>query len=1646
MGLSIEQIKAYISQHPDKCKDKSMEEIIALIGDDDDISVAEMKEAIDTSVFGNDNSNKIGDGIEIKHKKNSDKKKENLSLEDEFNQRLKENKVNLEKAEKSNGFFGMIWSGTKNLFGIGASSNKVRKAQENEAELISQLSSSNKEKAFKELTGLDYSKENEEKFRNGEIKLKSETALDSYTEGQEMAADIGGDIVSGIAAVGFYSLAIASGPAGWAGIGLATLTAVGGGGLVKSGVKALDAAVGGRKYDSFTRDLATGAFSGALAPITGGVGGAVGRGLATKIGLKAVSLTGKEAVKTGGKSFLKTALTNPAGFQYTGGSLVKKLGAYTVEAATDGALGGGIDTAFRTAYDGGSAEEVIASAGEGALGGLVLGPAMSLGFKGAAKGSHWLFGKFKKPAKTAATDVKTKTDADTPAAPKAETNTEPKAETGTPAAHADNNGNVRNASNATHAEGGVHESLHSPIKPERKDAFGISSVLNKEQLAQTSSQLLVKKGDKFVLTAQGDVIVRQAAEQIRKTALGVEPEICKIMKEMGLATDETLSHRSKGVQSLYDKIKNALIDDKKGTMTLEEAINSVKDGVGVRTVNEVGNFASHPSVKKYLDAGDIKTARQKAVELESEYVLQGLMRYIDAKADGTNKVNLTRISNYMGEDGIPYFTERQLNRLKAYADSKGVKLPIVERVNNLSERLAAQTTDVYNPKSTTKVRGSGYTALQMNFETLDGFTYEWQYRGKKLNSFAEGEHIPYDLRTNKDIIGTNKELTRLYEPMKKLLTDKKVMTDTMYEEYNHYLTAHYEYLRLAELGFNDGMNPPKLPKGFDERLRAENLELVHEIAEKIKKNPEKEAEFLREYESRLVRNTPDNVTSESYTAAAAARAKNKSVDRYEASVRAGEKNGAQNDKYSSVVIKACKDETGEIKASLIAEAEKLQAMGISDTMIAKLINKTKKGQYESLALMISDFKKTHPDYDNNTIAGLFEIAAGKDGFINGSKFDNALKFHKETGVDVDVIAHVYKKLDEADAADVQSIKDAVKQLCDSYKKNVEYGIDFGAMRNNESLKSVIDVCFDKAGKIDENTVTLSRLLLTSNVDFSQISQILNLAKLSTDGKIYPGYKDFLTGILKDAKFFLKDNSSAKTNSHILTEVTKSIRQIKKQKTSWAAFANKGYMDFFRKAMIENPQKTNETYGQYLFRISSMLQGSKTEFGISPRFYNIAKNMSNNNYDATSIKEIVSLIRDGKILHLPGKLNALEAKISPAEKANIIQQSLKIEDGIIRQTLYFKDKTNIVRDFDINTLELKGEYSLNITKGKNRNFYRETDDTVRGLRTRVKRRNNTPYEETTVIKDPKTGEVLGVEYLTDSDIPGVFNIQYRDIKNGGITKNLSSGYRDELGNITVEKNYKSLDGTETNYNYKESPDGSYSSDYKITDETGQVILNEHRTFDVIDEHHFESTCNGKKYLIEIDEDNMLTVTNESGKTVKFDLDEFSLENMNNENFVELFKHIPGHEFFNMEAAGTKSIVKENVIDNAHYSPGANSIKLGENEQILSTLLHEFGHNKDYTLDSKSQLRNNKELVAIYEQERKNFIQAFPQLQRDYIDYFIGLDKAGDRKNRGVAESIAESNMLLNVANGKRVFRAEYLRRYFPKTIAYVAKNLNPEVYI
>ena len=307
----------------------------------------------------------------------------------------------LNKAKKEQGWIGKGWDWFKNKTGIGDGSDKAQQQINAEKKLLNQIKTGKvSKKDFKEVTGLDYTKENLAKFQKGELS-QAEEKINGYKEGQDMAADVAGDMVSGIAAVVVYTGAIAAAPVtGGASLALGFSLATASGAAIKVGIKALDTVGTDKKYtwNDVKHDAATGGFSGALAPFTAGLGGAVGKTVATKFGVQAVKSVGKEvaeeAAKGGVKSTLKAALANPAGYEYVGGTFAKRTTSMAAEMATDGALGGAIDGGFRAGLDSDwDAETMLDGAIEGGIGGALFAPAIGGGMKAAGKGAQKVFGK-----------------------------------------------------------------------------------------------------------------------------------------------------------------------------------------------------------------------------------------------------------------------------------------------------------------------------------------------------------------------------------------------------------------------------------------------------------------------------------------------------------------------------------------------------------------------------------------------------------------------------------------------------------------------------------------------------------------------------------------------------------------------------------------------------------------------------------------------------------------------------------------------------------------------------------------------------------------------------------------------------------------------------------------------------------------------------------------------------------------------------------------------------------------------------------------------------------------------------------------------------------------------------------------------------
>lgn len=310
-----------------------------------------------------------------------------LGVVDQNIAKLNNQEKKLNKIKKEQGFIGKGWNWFKNKTGIGDSSNKVQMQINAERDMLKQLRQPNAkidQKQFEKITGQKYTKANLEKFKKGEFSQASQKVA-GYQEGQEMAVDVVTDVAAGAASFTIYTLSIAAAPfTGGGSIALGGALAAGTGALVKTSVKYADAVSGGRKYtlNDAKKDASTGAVSGLLAPITAGAGGAIGKTVATKLGLQTIKTVGKEigedVVENSFKQTLKTSLMSPGAFKYVGEGTGKKILAYSSEVVTDGALNGGIDNGFRTAINGGNLSDILKASGEGAL----FAPLVGLGMKG----------------------------------------------------------------------------------------------------------------------------------------------------------------------------------------------------------------------------------------------------------------------------------------------------------------------------------------------------------------------------------------------------------------------------------------------------------------------------------------------------------------------------------------------------------------------------------------------------------------------------------------------------------------------------------------------------------------------------------------------------------------------------------------------------------------------------------------------------------------------------------------------------------------------------------------------------------------------------------------------------------------------------------------------------------------------------------------------------------------------------------------------------------------------------------------------------------------------------------------------------------------------------------------------------------------
>lgn len=178
-------------------------------------------------------------------------------------------------------------------------------------------------------------------------------------------------------------------------------------------------------------------------------------------------------------------------------------------------------------------------------------------------------------------------------------------------------------------------------------------------------------------------------------------------------------------------------------------------------------------------------------------------------------LQLTRICNYKGLDGIPYYSDDQMVSIGKLALATGEKITVQHCPSAIN--LEKYGKSVLTKSEASAIKDSGYLTTQMNVTLPDGTLAEVQFRGSNL--FAEYEHIAYDSRQLKNTLG------KTFDEYKDAI---KSLNEDQYKEYNAYLRRCYNYYRNIELGIMVGTKPI-LPKGFPKILSQESMETLYKL-------------------------------------------------------------------------------------------------------------------------------------------------------------------------------------------------------------------------------------------------------------------------------------------------------------------------------------------------------------------------------------------------------------------------------------------------------------------------------------------------------------------------------------------------------------------------------------------------------------------------------------------------------------------------------------------------------------------------------------------------------------------------------------------------------------------------------------------------
>ena len=332
--------------------------------------------------------------------------------------------------------------------------------------------------------------------------------------------------------------------------------------------------------------------------------------------------------------------------------------------------------------------------------------------------------------------------------------------------------------------------------------------------------------------------------------------------------------------------------------------------------------------------------------------------------------------------------------------------------------------------------------------------------------------------------------------------------------------------------------------------------------------------------------------------------------------------------------------------------------------------------------------------------------------------------------------------------------------------------------------------------------------------------------------------------------------------------------------------------------------------------------------------------------------------------------------------------------------------------------------------------------------------NGPSGEPSYIIHTKASKNLAGAYETTkyvlADYPEDFDI-LTHIQNGTIDDAIAkSGYPQGARTSSVVQN---LDGSTTytekhvrngnivDRNYTQNVDAngninSYDYTYNIQGKNGESLLDLHRSWAQNPDGTTTTIINGQKYTASFDDANFeITITKPDGSRQILTLQD-KFKNLNEAKKFYIFaKTVPADDLLTIQ----NNISAISLLSSSSYIPEGKELHIVPSKSVLS---HELGHSLDFP-DGQiciGEISGNQELIDVYNREMELFKKDYPEFIQANIKYF---SQEGGSRGNGLTEFVAETNTLLKTYGFSDIThctRCEYLARYFPETIAKIAKLL------